>query len=97
MSETKDWPHAPVHRLQEAGVFMVTAGTFRKAHLCREPAMLDFHEHASRKLIRSPTYSDVARPISRGAIGRWRHYHKYLEPYLDQLASLVEGFGYEGD
>ena len=27
-----DWPHAPVHRLDEAGAYMVTAGTYRKAH-----------------------------------------------------------------
>jgi len=27
-----DWPHAPVHRLSEAGTFMVTAGTLGKAH-----------------------------------------------------------------
>jgi putative transposase len=26
------WPHAPLHRLAEAGVFMVTAGTYRKLH-----------------------------------------------------------------
>ena len=28
-----DWPHAPVHRLSDAGAYMVTAGTYRKAHL----------------------------------------------------------------
>ena len=27
-----DWPHAPVHRLSEAGAYMVTAGTYLKAH-----------------------------------------------------------------
>ena len=26
------WPHAPVHRLAEAGTFIVTAGTYRKQH-----------------------------------------------------------------
>lgn len=28
-----DWPHAPTHRLDERGVYMVTAGTYRKAPL----------------------------------------------------------------
>ena len=32
MNEHKDWPHAPVHRLDDAGVFMVTAGTYQKQH-----------------------------------------------------------------
>ncbi len=26
----RDWPHSPVHRLSEAGAFMVTAGTYPK-------------------------------------------------------------------
>jgi putative transposase len=31
----KDWPHAPVHKLSEQGAYMVTCGTYRKAHhLC---------------------------------------------------------------
>ncbi|MCI0491145.1 MAG: transposase [Blastocatellia bacterium] len=29
----KDWPHAPVHRLDSDGVFMVTAATLYKEHL----------------------------------------------------------------
>jgi putative transposase len=37
-----DWPHAPVHRLGEAGAYMVTAGTFRKAHHFAEKARLSF-------------------------------------------------------
>jgi putative transposase len=27
------WPHAPLHRLDEAGVYIVTAGTYQKEHL----------------------------------------------------------------
>jgi len=27
-----DWPHAPVHRLDEAGAYLVTAGTYHKQH-----------------------------------------------------------------
>ena len=30
-----DWPHAPVHRLDSAGAFMVTAATLHKEHLFR--------------------------------------------------------------
>jgi len=28
-----DWPHAPIHRLDSVGSFMVTAATLHKAHL----------------------------------------------------------------
>jgi Tfp pilus assembly protein PilF len=62
-----------------------------------EPAVLGFNERARQKLIRSPTYAEVARPVSRGAVGRWRHYRKLLEPCLRKLAPLVEALGYEAD
>jgi putative transposase len=29
----KDWPHAPVHRLDSTGIYMVTGATLRKEHL----------------------------------------------------------------
>ena len=38
------WPHAPEHRLGEAGIYMVTAGTYRKAHHFRERERLDVLE-----------------------------------------------------
>jgi putative transposase len=37
-----DWPHAPVHRLHEAGTYMVTAGTYQKLHHFRSRARLDY-------------------------------------------------------
>jgi putative transposase len=44
MNEHKDWPHAPVHRLSEAGVYMVTAGTHLKQHFFRGDKRLDLLE-----------------------------------------------------
>ena len=35
-----DWPHAPAHRLGEAGAYIVTAGTYRKQHFFNEPQRL---------------------------------------------------------
>jgi len=57
--------------------------------------VLRFNEFAQRKLVRSPTYAAVAKPISKGAVGRWRNYQKHLEPCLETLAPLVKAFGYE--
>jgi hypothetical protein len=56
--------------------------------------VLRFNEHARKKLVRSPTYAQVAQPISKGAVGRWRNYQKYLEPCLETLEPFVKAFGY---
>ena len=34
------WPHAPVHRLSEAGTYFVTTGTYEKTHHFRGPERL---------------------------------------------------------
>jgi len=41
----KPWPHAPVHKLTEHGVYMVTAGTLAKAHQFCGPERLSLLEH----------------------------------------------------
>jgi len=40
----KDWPHAPVHRLSDNGVYIVTAGTLHKEHLFDSPQHRDLVE-----------------------------------------------------
>jgi tetratricopeptide (TPR) repeat protein len=57
--------------------------------------VLGFDEHARKKLVRSPTYADVAQPIYKRARGRWRNYQKYLEPHLERLTPFAESFGYD--
>lgn len=37
-----DWTHAPVHRLERAGAYMVTTGTYLKQHFFKEPERLAF-------------------------------------------------------
>jgi len=41
---SKDWPHAPLHRLGGKGTYLVTAGTLGKRHLFRDEALLDMLE-----------------------------------------------------
>jgi hypothetical protein len=57
--------------------------------------VLGFDEHARRKVVRSPTYADVTKPVYKSAVGRWRNYQKYLEPHLEKLEPFVKAFGYE--
>jgi len=56
--------------------------------------VLQFQQHTRNKLVRSPTYADVRKPISKNAVGRWRHYQKHMEPWLDRLEPFVKAFGY---
>ncbi|HEY5234191.1 MAG TPA: sulfotransferase [Verrucomicrobiae bacterium] len=57
--------------------------------------VLGFDQHAREKVVRSPTYADVTKPVYKSAMGRWRNYQKYLEPHLEKLEPFVKAFGYE--
>jgi hypothetical protein len=56
--------------------------------------VLGFNEHARQKVVRSPTYADVGKPIYKSSLGRWQHYRKYLEPHFELLEPFVREFGY---
>jgi tetratricopeptide (TPR) repeat protein len=60
-----------------------------------EEEVLKFYEHARAKRVTSPSRDDVRKPLYRTAVGRWRNYQKYLEPYLPGLERFVKAFGYE--
>jgi len=57
--------------------------------------VLHFNEFMKEKLVRSPTSADVAKPIFKNSVGRWRNYQKYIDPWLEKLAPFVKAFGYE--
>jgi len=57
--------------------------------------VLRFNEHAQKKVVMSPTYADVAKPVFKTAMGRWRNYEKYFEPHLQKLDPFLKAFGYE--
>jgi tetratricopeptide (TPR) repeat protein len=59
-----------------------------------EDNVLKFHEHARTKRVNSPTYADVRQPLYRTAVGRWKNYEKYLEPYLPGLDRFLKEFTY---
>ena len=48
----------------------------------------------SRGAISTPSYDQVAQPLSRKASGRWRRYEKQLEPVLPVLLPWAERLGY---
>ncbi|SPE51736.1 Sulfotransferase [Verrucomicrobia bacterium] len=59
-----------------------------------EDNVLKFYEHARTKRVNSPSHADVQKPLYRTAVGRWRNYQKYLEPYLAGLARFLNAFNY---
>jgi tetratricopeptide (TPR) repeat protein len=60
-----------------------------------EDNVLKFYEHARAKHVRSPSHADVRKPLYRTAVGRWRNYQKYLEPYLPALDRFIKAFNYD--
>ena len=59
-----------------------------------EDNVLKFFEHARTKRVNSPSHQDVRKPLYRTAVGRWKNYEKYLEPYLPGLERFVKEFNY---
>ncbi len=59
-----------------------------------EENVLKFYEHARLKRVNSPSHADVRKPLYRTAVGRWRNYEKYLDPYLTRLEPFLKAFNY---
>jgi tetratricopeptide (TPR) repeat protein len=60
-----------------------------------EENVLKFFEHAQTRRINSPSRENVRKPIYRTAVGRWKNYQKYLEPYMPGLERFLKEFGYD--
>src|ERR1051326_361610 len=57
-------------------------------------SVLNYRERLKEKAVSSPTYEAVSKPLYTSAIGRWKNYHKYLEPVLPILQPFIQAFGY---
>lgn len=58
------------------------------------PDIRMFHEQAGARVVRTPSFIDVASPLYSRAIGRWRHYAGQISPVEAILRPFVEQFGY---
>ncbi|HTL16808.1 MAG TPA: sulfotransferase [Patescibacteria group bacterium] len=58
------------------------------------PKQAEHQEIARAKVLFAPTFSDVAQPVHKRAIGRWQHYAAALEPFQQELARYCKEFGY---
>ncbi|MBS0462501.1 MAG: sulfotransferase [Proteobacteria bacterium] len=64
----------------------------------RVPWMQELRQYAAkareRTKIRTPSYSQIVRPIYGDARGRWHRYREFLEPHLPALQPYINHFGY---
>lgn len=79
MAPTKDWPHAPVHRLDTCGVYMVTGATLHKAHLFSDDEKLSLLEHDLLTLAKKYHWQLEAWAVFVN------HYHFVARGHLDAL------------
>ena len=57
--------------------------------------VLNFHEETRTKIVRSPTFVEVGKPLYKTAVARWKHYEKFLAPHMEPLKPFLTAFGYE--
>ncbi len=56
--------------------------------------VLQYRDRLKTKVVSSPTYEAVSKPLYTSAIGRWKNYQKHIEPWFEVLRPCVEAFGY---
>jgi putative transposase len=97
-SPMPDWPHSPLHRVEGAGAYIVTAGTYRKESFFRSKSRLTLLCRALLELSRKHScglqawavfpnhYHLVGVPPSGNALREFvRHLHSTTARLLNQL------------
>ncbi|MHB8551516.1 MAG: tetratricopeptide repeat-containing sulfotransferase family protein [Acidiferrobacterales bacterium] len=57
-------------------------------------AVLGYAEHAKTRVINTPSYHQVTKPIFQHAKYRWKRYAKHFEPFMPVLTPFIDYFGY---
>lgn len=60
-----------------------------------DPGVANFHKHAAKKFIASPSRNQVAQPLYASSVARWRHYEPEFAPVAKVLEPFIGAFGYE--
>jgi putative transposase len=85
-SGQRDWPHAPLHRLSEQGTYIVTAGTYEKAHFFRGADRLNHLEGSLLSLAKEAGWQVEGWAVFSN------HYHfvAHAGPGCVKLSTLVQ-------
>ena len=81
---SRDWPHAPPHRLQSAGVFIVTARAAEKRHLLAADEMKDWFQDKLHELALEFGWRLEAWAI----LSNHYHFVGHSPPHAEDAASL---------
>jgi len=73
----KDWPHAPIHRVDSAGIYVVTAATIGKAHFFQESYRLTLLQNELLSLSKQYQWQLEAWAVFSN------HYHFVARNYSD--------------
>lgn len=60
-----------------------------------DASVLDYRERIEGSVIDTPSYRQVAQPLYRSSMGRWRRYTKELGPVLPMLEPVAKRLGYD--
>jgi tetratricopeptide (TPR) repeat protein len=60
-----------------------------------DDAVRGYAETARRRVIATPSATQVVQPLYTSSQGKWRNYRRFLEPVLPTLDPWVAAFGYE--
>jgi putative transposase len=82
----REWPHAPLHKLQAGGTYIVTSATYQKQHFFRGKARLDYLEQQLLELARVHGWQLEAWAVFSN------HYHFVAQSPIEgnQLATFTK-------
>ena len=58
------------------------------------PEAEKFYQHAKKKVINTPSSSQVSQPLYQASKYKWKNYQKQLSQYLLELNYFIEKYGY---
>jgi tetratricopeptide (TPR) repeat protein len=67
---------------------------FRLLGLEWHPDVAHFYEKNGRKVISTPSFAEVTKPVYKTAAGRWRNYERHFQSVMVHLDRFVDAFGY---
>jgi len=89
-----DWPHSPLHRLSVAGAYIVTCGTYLKAHHFRRTERLEFlHDALSdfADILKRPIGAPIPmRPSSYKSITLRHNFDRHQDCRDDGVAGRAQ-------
>jgi len=54
----------------------------------------NFHKHAAKKFIATPSYNQVSQPLYSSSLAKWKHYENEFTPVIEKLQPFITAFNY---